>query len=57
MQVLSPGSDPVALGSAIKKLLTGLHTTDKEAIEVGSVRYTLDLKRTGVRFVAKPLPE
>jgi hypothetical protein len=55
VHVLSPNADAAARGAAIKKLLSALHTTNKEMIEVGSVRYALDMKRTGVRFAAKPL--
>ena len=55
VHVLSPGADAAARGAAIKKLLSALHTTNKEVIEVGAVRYALDMKRTGVRFAAKPM--
>ena len=55
VHVLSPNATPAARGAAIRKLLSALHTTDKEVIEVGAVRYALDMKRTGVRFAAKPL--
>jgi len=55
VHALSPSADAAARGAAVKKLLTALHTTNKEAIEVGSVRYAMDMKRTGVRFAAKPL--
>jgi hypothetical protein len=55
VHALSPNADAAARGAAVKKLLSALHTTNKEVIEVGSVRYALDMKRTGVRFSAKPL--
>jgi hypothetical protein len=55
VHVLSPAAAPAARGGAVKKLLTALHTTNKEGVEVGSVRYSLDTKRTGVRFVATPV--
>jgi hypothetical protein len=57
VHLLSPKADEAKRGKAIRKLLAALHTTDKEVVEVGSVRYTLDMKRTGVRFVAKPFVE
>jgi hypothetical protein len=55
VHLLSRTADAAARGTAVKKLLAALNTTRKEVVEVGSVRYTLDMKRTGVRFVAKPL--
>jgi hypothetical protein len=55
VHVLSPGADAAARGAAMKKLLSALHTADKEVIDLGAVRYALDMKRTGVRFAAKPL--
>jgi hypothetical protein len=57
VHLLSPKADEAKRGEAIRKLLAALRTTDKEVVEVGSVRYTLDMKRTGVRFVAKPLAD
>ena len=55
VHLLSQTADGAARGAAVRKLLAALNTTRKEVVEVGSVRYTLDMKRTGVRFVAKPL--
>ena len=55
VHLLSHAADGAARGAAVRKLLAALNTTRKEVVEVGSVRYTLDMKRTGVRFVAKPL--
>ena len=55
VHLLSQTADGAARGAAVKKLLAALNTTRKEVVEVGSVRYTLDMKRTGVRFAAKPL--
>ena len=57
IQLLSPGADARERGAAVKELISGFHTTEKEAVEVGAVRYSLDMKRTGVRFVAKPAPD
>ncbi|HEX2725316.1 MAG TPA: hypothetical protein VHN20_05805 [Beijerinckiaceae bacterium] len=56
VHALSPNADAAARGAAVKRLLSALHTANKEVIEVGAVRYALDMKRTGVRFAAKPMP-
>lgn len=57
VHLLSRADNEAMRGDAIRRLLAALHTTDKEVVEVGNVRYTLDMKRTGVRFVAKPVPK
>jgi hypothetical protein len=57
VNVLSPEADQQARGEAMKKLLSSIHTAVKEEAKVGRVRYTMDMKRAGVRFVAKPVAE
>jgi hypothetical protein len=57
VNVLSPDADQQARGEAIKKLLNSIHSAEKEEARVGRVRYTMDMKRAGVRFVARPLAE
>jgi hypothetical protein len=57
VNVLSPEANEQARGEAMKMLLNSIHSAEKEEARVGRVRYTMDMKRAGVRFVARPLAE
>ena len=57
VNVLSPDADHQARGEAMKTLLNSIHSAEKEEARVGRVRYTMDMKRAGVRFVARPVAE
>jgi hypothetical protein len=52
--VLSKEAADDARGAAMKTLLGSIHTKVKEVAVVGDVHYTMDMKREGVRFVARP---
>ena len=57
VNVLSPEANEQARGEAMKTLLNSIHSAEKEEARVGRVCYTMDMKRAGVRFVARPLAE
>jgi hypothetical protein len=57
VSALSKDAGKDGRGAAVKRLLDAIHTAVKEEARVGGVHYTMDMKRAGVRFVARPISE